>query len=242
MLGEILRVGICDDNPEDLKLIENAVLESIKKIGVSGEIKCFLFQAGEEMYKAGKKEHFDLFLLDIEMPGVNGFQLAKRICSDKIIPCLIFVSAHESFVFASQEFMPIWFVRKAMLKKDMYKALRKYFELSIHKKASYQLKCGSIYIKDIVYVESNGHLLTIRKADGKIIKQYGSLKLMEEELSKYNFLRIHKSYLVNQRYIEDLGKQEIYLTNGTVLEIGRDRRKSLREAIYRYEVDDYDFK
>lgn len=237
----MLRVAICDDKQEDLKRIEDAVQIGIEKIGISDYVKCSLFEEGEEMYEAREKEHFDLFLLDIEMPGMNGFHLAKRICADRRTPCLIFVSVHESLVFDSQAFMPLWFVRKSMLKTDMCKALHKYYELTVLRKASYPLKGGPIYIRDIVYIECNGHLLTIQKADGKIIQQYGSLKAMEEELSKYNFLRIHKSYLVNQRYIEDIGKQEICLTNGTRLEMGRDRRKALREAMYKYEGDNYEF-
>ena len=58
---------------------------------------------------------------------------------------------------------------------------------------------------------------------------------MEEELARHHFLRIHKSYLVNQRYIEEVGRQELRLTDGTILEMGRDRRKALIQEIYRYE-------
>lgn len=194
------------------------------------------------MYKEMETGRFDLALLDIEMPGMNGFQLAKRINMNRRTPCLIFVSAYESFVFDAQTFMPLWFVRKSMLEKDMYKALQKYVDVTVFKESCYQLKCGSVFIRDIVYIESSGHLLTIQMADGKIIKQYGSLKVMEEELSGHRFLRIHKSYLVNQRYIEDVGRQEIRLTDGTILEMGRDRRKALIQEIYRYEGEKYGVK
>jgi DNA-binding LytR/AlgR family response regulator len=161
---------------------------------------------------------------------------------NKRMPCLIFVSAYESFVFDAQTFMPLWFVRKSMLEKDMYKALQKYVELTVFKESCYQLKCGSVFIRDIVYIECSGHLLTIYMTDGKIIKQYGSLKVIEEELIRHHFLRIHKSYLVNQRYIEDIGRQEIRLTNGTMLEMGRDRRKMLIQEIYRFEGENYGVK
>ena len=65
---------------------------------------------------------------------------------------------------------------------------------------------------------------------------------MEEELSKYNFLRIHKSYLVNPRYIADIGRQEIFLTDGTSLGMGRDRRKALLQAMHKYEGEYYGVK
>lgn len=229
----MLRIGICDDKQEELKLIETTFCSSAKKAGLLLPIECVLFQDGEEIYKEMEGGHFDLVLLDIEMPGMNGFQLAKRINTNRRTPDFIFVSAYESFVFDAQTFMPLWFVRKSMLEKDMYKALQKYVELTVFKESCYQLKCGSVFIKDIVYIECSGHLLTIQMTDGKIIKQYGSLKAMEEKLAKHHFLRIHKSYLVNQRYIEDVGRQEIRLTDGTMLEIGRDRRRTLIQEIYR---------
>ncbi|MCM1561000.1 MAG: LytTR family DNA-binding domain-containing protein [Butyrivibrio sp.] len=223
-----------------MKLIETSVCNNAKRVGIS--IECVLFQDGEEMYREMETGCFDLALLDIEMPGLNGFRLAKRINMNKNAPRLIFVSAYESFVFDAQAFMPLWFVRKSMLEKDMYKALQKYVELTVFRENCYQLKCGSVFIRDIVYIECNGHLLTIRMMDGKIIKQYGSLKVMEEELTGHHFLRIHKSYLVNQRYIEDVGRQEIRLTDGTMLEMGRDRRKALIQEIYRYEGGNYGIK
>ena len=69
-----------------------------------------------------------------------------------------------------------------------------------------------------------------------MMKQYGSLETMEEELSKYNFLRI------NPRYIADIGRQEIFLTDGTSLEMGRDRRKALLQAMHKYEGEYYGVK
>ncbi len=58
---------------------------------------------------------------------------------------------------------------------------------------------------------------------------------MEEELAGHGFLRIHKSCLANQIYIEEVGKREVYLKNGREPEMGRDRRKAVREAMILYE-------
>ena len=60
---------------------------------------------------------------------------------------------------------------------------------------------------------------------------------MEEELEGHHFLRIHKNYLVNQRYIKEVGKREVYLMDDTVLEMGRDRRAKIREAVLQYEKE-----
>lgn len=234
-----IRAAVCDDKEEDLKQIEKAVCSSVKRINVSWEVSCDLFQDAQEMLEKGQNEWFDLFLLDIEMPKINGFELAEKLSLNRTMPCIVFVSMYENFIFDSQQFLPLWFVRKSMLEKDIYKAFLKYFELTVLKDANCQLKAGSVLVRDIVYIECNGHSLTIQKSDGSIVKQYGSLKEMEDMLGAYHFLRIHKSYLVNQKYIKDIGKQELYLVNGTKLEIGRDRRKTLKEAISKYKSQNW---
>lgn len=239
MAGETLHIGICDDNREDLWRIEEAVRAGISKIKLPVTLESQLFGSGEDMYEASRQENFDMFFLDIEMPELDGFKLAKKICSGNPQTCLIFVSAHDSFVFDSQEYMPFWFVRKGMLEKDMLLALQKYFEVTSINRVHYRIKEGmgyrDLFLQDIMYIECQGHMLMIQKADGKVYKQYGSLKALEEKLSGHDFLRIHKSFLVNQKFIDEIGKREIRLLDGTVLEMGRDRRKALCEARLEYE-------
>lgn len=232
-------IGICDDDERDLKRIGSSVQECIRTIDGSISAECRLFQSGEEMRRAGGAEAFDLLFLDVEMPDEDGFRLAEGIGMSGAGTAIIFVSAHESFVFDSQEYSPVWFVRKGRLERDMLLALRKYFGLVMPKGLSYRFQRGAEVrewsLGDIIYIESRGHMLLVRRTDGKSFELYGSLKEMEQELEGCHFLRVHKSYLANQRYIEEIGKREIYLTDGTVLEMGRDRRKSLREAMLIYE-------
>ena len=161
MAGDTLHIGICDDNREDLWRIEEAVRAGISKIKIPVTLESRLFETGEDMYEASRQESFDMFFLDIEMPKLDGFKLAKKICSGNPQVCLIFVSAHDSFVFDSQEYMPFWFVRKGMLEKDMLLALQKYFDVTAFKRVHYRLKEGlgyrNLFLQDIMYIECQGH-------------------------------------------------------------------------------------
>ena len=172
----VLRVAICDDRSEDLERIEAAVKDGVVKVGIEEHVECHSFLNGEGVSEADHEPPFDLVLLDIELEdadGEDGFTLANRLHAQRKDICLIFVSLHENFVWNAQKYMPLWFVRESVLKKDMEDALE-------------------------------------------------SLKALEEELKAYHFLRIHKNYLVNPRYVEEVGKWEIRLTDGNVLEMGRD--------------------
>lgn len=233
------RVGICDDRMEDIERIRDALQKGLQKEGQPVHLSCQCFTDGEELYAAACREAFDLIFLDIEMPGLDGFELAERLCRDHPSVYLVFVSIHESYVFDSAEYSPLWFVRKSELEWDMYRALGKYLRVTAHTRVNYRMKEGfgfrEVPVRDILYVEGDGHSLNIKLADGSGLKKYGSLKAMEEELRDCHFLRIHKSYLVNQEYIKEVGVREVYLADGTALEMGRDRKKEVREAMRRYD-------
>ncbi len=239
MEKRVCRVGICDDEEEDIRRIEEALRSALKRAGEPVRLLCSSFRNGAELYAAARGEAFDLLFLDIEMPEPGGFELAERISMDCPQTGLVFVSAHESFVFDAPEYSPLWFVRKSCLEGDLFRALRKYLRDTAYMDVRYKLKEGrgfrELLVRDILYVEGSGHDLTIRKTDGGCLRKYGSLKAMEEELADGHFLRIHKNYLVNQDYIREVGTREVYLTNGEVLEMGRDRKKEIRSAMQQYE-------
>lgn len=233
-MEDVLRVAVCDDKTEDLKQIEAAFRKCMGELIDGERVACFLFQSGETMYDADRKAPFDLVILDVEMPGVGGFDLAGRIGNSNRDVHVIFVSNHENFVWDSQKYMPLWFVRKSKLETDMADAVRQYREVTRTRRASYPFREGELYLRDILYIESEGHSLMIRKINGGVMRQYGSLKAMEEKLVAYHFLRIHKSFLVNPQYIEEIGRREIRLKNGMLLEMGRDRRKSVQREMQEY--------
>ncbi len=191
------RVGICDDRQEDIEQIENALRKGLKKTGQQVSLIMRSFLNGEDLYSATRRENFDLLFLDIEMPGMDGFELAARLCMDRPQVCLVFVLIHESFVFDSLEYSPLWFVRKGNLEWDMFKAIKKYLQMTAFMGVSYRMKEGfgfrELPIRDILYIEVSGHSLMIKKTDGGLLRKYGSLKSMEEELAGCCFLRTHKN-------------------------------------------------
>ena len=62
-------------------------------------------------------------------------------------------------------------------------------------------------------------------------QQYGSLKTLEEKWKGYDFIRIHKNYLVNAKYVKEIGRRTVFLADGTELDIGKNRRKKIIELV-----------
>jgi len=240
---EKLRVAICDDQTKDLQRIKSVILATAKELWIEKSIVISLFSDGKSLYKSNSENPYDLLFLDIEMPEWNGLELARRLCIGNPKPKLIFVSSHESWVFDTYEYMPLWFVRKDALERDMKKALLKYFQLTSKRKISYKIKQGfsykNILIKDILYIECSGHKLTLKTVRGEDYQLYGSLQTIENELAKYDFIRVHRSYLVNQAYIKDIEKTDVLLEGNAAVPLGKDRRRKVREAMDFYDNKQY---
>ena len=77
-------------------------------------------------------------------------------------------------------------------------------------------------VNDIIYIETNKHknLFVTKEGTYSIYRKMGEL---EEELSEYDFLRIHQSFLVNMRYIEKISSYVMTLTTGTQLSVPKAR-------------------
>lgn len=239
MTGRTLRVGICDDEESALKHIREALEQAAAELDQETELEISEFSDGLLFCEAGRRNAFDMAFLDIELPGLDGFEVARRLCACSPDTKLIFVSSHDSMVFDSQEYLPLWFVRKGKLEREMHRAVRKYFQVTARKRISHKIREGfgyrEVLLRDLIYVECSGHELTFKMTGNIEYRLYGSLKQQEEELSKDGFLRVHRAYLANQEYIGEVGRRDIILKDGNRIPLGKDRRKKVRDAMLEYE-------
>lgn len=142
------------------------------------------------------------------MPGENGFELAERLHVLNSEIAIIFVSNHENMVFDSFEYIPMWFVRKSSLERDLLKAVKKYVQTVRKVLIRYRAKEGMeqrwVQMGDVLFIEGSGHNLMMKMIGQEQYQIYGSLKIMEKKFSPLGFVRIHKNYLVNARYVKKL--------------------------------------
>lgn len=232
-----LEIGICDDEPQDLERIRSTLCHCMDVLGEK-DARVHLFRQAGELSEAIQRRTFDLIFLDVMMPEWSGFDLASQLGPKRDETQVVFVSNHESMVFESYDYTPLWFIRKSMLEKDMLRALMKFGRVTASKKISYRIKEGfksrEVLLDDLMYIECEKHTLKMRTSDGNTYPVYGSLRPVEEELGKYGFIRIHKNYLVNLRYVKEVGKMNVRLRDSTELDMGRARRKGVEEALERY--------
>lgn len=143
---------------------------------------------------------------------------------------LVFISKSDSLIFELLIFEPVYFLRSAHLTEDIQKLnelLKKRMVIPL------LIKCGNVNVninqKSIIYIESLAHYLIFHTASG-VYKSRAKISDYEEKL-RTDFIRIHKSYLVNKHEIKEIGTDHLSLKNcQDKLPIGRSYRENLKKA------------
>lgn len=229
------KIAICDDDSVFMVFLKKSVKEAFKSYNEI--IDLFEYEKGKDLLEAAVKEKFSLIFLDIEMPEIDGYELAKNIKIINPETYIIFVSGHDNFVFQSYEYEPLWFIRKSEVEEMIPKAIDKFIQKTKHlsQKLQYRsdYKIITIYTKNILYIEGSMHTLTIHMINDSIdsFKVYGTIKKEENRLQNQTFLRIHRNYLVNMKFVEVVEENTLLLVNGERLPVSKERKAQVKEKL-----------
>lgn len=221
----MLRIAVVDDEKECLNRVADLISSILNESGEL-EYNVKVFSNGQDLLK--QNTLFDLMILDIDMPLIDGFQLAEKLKhteNDKNDTELIYISNYNDFVFSSFKYSPMRFIRKSFLEEELTEALNlfiskrniEYFSFT-DKETNKQIK---IQLSDIAYFMAFGHdicLLSMSTKKMHTIKRTGTSKISlnsyEEQFSEKGFIRSHKSYLVNYRNIFKIKDNKVIFSNG----------------------------
>lgn len=179
-----------------------------------------------------KEWHPDIVLLDIEMNGISGIELARELPASC---CLIFTTAYAHYALDGFEVNAIDFLHKPYFYERFDRALQKAEKwlhmndlLNISQSASRQLLLKSGYknvtvsIDTILYIESMDNYIKICNIDGTSILSKMTLRNIKEQLPEGEFIHIHRSFLVPKNKIIKFTHSEVTLVkNGKTLPIGK---------------------
>lgn len=230
--GDGMRIAICDDDFVFAEKLRQLVLQGLKEWGVEPEMT--VYHGGGAFLE--EQPVCDAVFLDIDMPGVNGFKLAGQMGEALIL----FVSCHDELVYSSLKFRPFRFIRKSRLEEELPESLealnRAVLKRNAGKKLPFQAKTGEVFLdtEEIEYIEIYGHWLQIHGSGGRDIECYGSLSEFEKRLLPFGFVRTHKSYLVNCKYIYSIENGQVVLDDGTGILLSRYKAEAVRKAFLNY--------
>ena len=185
------------------------------------------------------KQQFDIVLMDIEMPYMDGMTAATKLREIDKIVTLIFVTNMAQFAIKGYEVKAYDFIVKpvkyygfAMKMQAAISELKKNYTESL----GINTQDGMIRIplRDLIFVESFEHSLIYHYEGGSFVsKGRESLTEVEKKLSKYGFLRCKSSFLVNIRHIKRISGNIIEIGNEEI-QIGRTKKKEFLNSMAKY--------
>ena len=188
-----------------------------------------------EQYK-----HYDVILIDIDMPAVSGIEITQKINSLKGMstkPFIIFVTNRDGLVFEALRTQPYSFVRKSHL-GDLTPCLESIYS-KLSREDSIYIKSGSrtdrLEIKEVIYIEKEKNYIIFHTQRGEY-KERSTIDARAVNLMNRNFLRPHIGYLVNVRFIDELLPDSIRLINGIVIPVTKKYRKEIKQRFYEWVV------
>lgn len=232
----MLKIAICEDEVKQQEILEQYIDKILTEITKDYEI--LTFTSGEELLE-NYPENVDIFLLDIKMDKLNGMEIAKKIREiDKKEVEIIFTTSLVKYIQDGYEVRAYRYLLKPIKFDDLKKHLTSCIKEINEKKENYIVIKGKndvykINISHITYVEIQNKDMTIHTID----KDYNikmSIDKIEKELSRYNFFRCHKSFLVNISYIENIKQYIAILENKDEVPISRYRFKETKVRFLSY--------
>ncbi len=225
-----MKITVCDD---ENKIVEE-ITSFIKKDFPSSEVSAY---SDGESFLASSEERPEVLLLDIDMPGISGMEVAATLTREKVQTLIVFVTAHDELVYDSFKYHPFAFVRKKFLEKELKIVLTDCEKQLVSRNKNFVFQNASKLVtlaqSDILYFEGQANYLAIHTISDEY-KMRSTMTGVEKELEDSDFLRIHKGFLVNLEHIRVLKTEELELDNGTVLPIGKSYSEAAKKSILRY--------
>lgn len=233
----MVHIAVIDDDAIMLEQVCEAVANAF-----GDDTQIVKFKDGNAYLQHPDAASFSLLFLDIDMPEINGFELARKLqyINEEIV--IIFMSHLEHLVYQSFEFSPLWFVRKSNLNEDIIDAVHHYQQEKQKRKETFTFKSGTICrcvpICSVLYFESVIHDIWIHLINNEIHKldreKNMTLHQLENELFKRGFIRVHKSFLVNYKHIYIVNRQSIELKNHEKIKINPHKTAEIKRLFQQH--------
>ncbi|WP_461877178.1 LytR/AlgR family response regulator transcription factor [Fusicatenibacter sp.] len=228
---------LCDDDNVFLDKLETRIRGLCQKHGIAVEME--RYDSSKKMLEGLKDlDTVPVFLIDIDMPEVNGFEVASFLKKWNRECCIGFVSNKDELVFQAFAYHPFFFIRKTHLDEELEPQLLELQKKMGVKVPKIELQTGrqtvEVALDTIWFVESEkNYLLFYREKDerGDAIRARMKIAEAEKELEPHGFVRTHKGYLVNINYVYRLRENEILLLNGKHVPVSRSYLNQVRMKI-----------
>lgn len=227
----MIKIAVVDDDANEREQIKS----NLKVVAEKEKTEYEIYEFGDGFsFLDNYRSNFDLVFMDIEMPGMDGIDVAKQMRLLDESAVLIFVTNMAQLAIKGYEVEALDFIVKPINKYNFAMKVSKVFaRISSRIKETVQIKMdGETYnveISSIRYLEIDGHFVVYHCA-GKEYREYSTLKDAEKKINKPVFVKCNRCYLVNLNYVGSINKNYVTVAGAELL-ISRPQKKEFLSAL-----------
>jgi len=225
-----VRIAVCDDNKQDLSTLCDYIKDYLDRMGYTGEVCAF--ETGEALLDNLSPGFFDMYFLDIYMPGMSGMDAARKIRETDRDCKLIFITTSTDHSMDGFGVLASGYLVKPFDKDKMDKTLYTCNELFERAARLIKVPVGKdghvdVPLAKIRYVEISGRGSRLHLV-GSTMETRLKLDEIEELLGGDPFLHCHGSFIVNMNYVDEMMAEDFHMEGGGVVPIRKNGRKKIR--------------
>jgi len=243
-----IKVAICDDEKTEINYLSLNVRKWAKTNNIT--LTVLLFNDAEDLLANYTNIHPDIMLLDIQMPGLNGIELAEKIRNEykNETVQIIFITGYADYMSLGYEVAALHYLMKPVKEDKLFEVLERAMKKlsKIDKSIIFSSTDGEnipVLTSEIMYAESFAHysdITIIRNAKISKIKVKMPLGEIDRTLAELsgNFIKCHRSYIAGLKHVKKITKTDVIFDDGSVVPVSRRLYNDVSQAMIKFFMED----
>ena len=227
----IYRIAIVDDNQTDREFLHSQAQSWAAQKGSS--LQAELFASAEEfLFHYAEHKDYDILLLDIEMPGMDGVTMARRIRKENETVQIVFITGYSEYISEGYEVAALHYLMKPVNTDKLHQVLDRAADKLKRNERCLTLELSGEVVRlplyQIRWAEVRQNYLTIHAKADYTVKM--TLSELESRLDD-RFFRAGRSFIINLAEVRSVTRQEVRLSDSTAIPLPRGQYEPLNRAI-----------
>ena len=234
-----MNIAICEDNIEELNIINEYIEQWPKNNNI--KVKIDKYQSSESfLFEWTDYNKYDIVFFDIKMKKVSGIELSNLVREKNKVVDIVFVTGMIEYALHGYKVSAMQYLLKPIKQDDIYSCLNKVLERidSTDESSKFMIiktpkKSMKLNYDEIYYFEMFSPNIVIHTIKEEIALRK-KISEIEKELKSSSFIRCHRSYIVNLKYVKSISKKTIILENEVSIPLSRNKYKEVNDYFINY--------
>ncbi len=228
----MMKIAVCDDESYILDEICRVISNELTSYG--DDFKIEKYTDGMSVVKDKNLLAYDVIFLDIELGDMNGVELASSIRQLGYHGNIVFITTFAEYSTLGYKVHAFRYILKSNLEEEIKECLVSLRESMVDDTVT--LNGMTVFLKDVMYMSSENHKVVFHMVNEQNLQFYEKLDDVEKKMQSVDFLRVHKSFLVNLRHVTAYKKNQLVLCSAVTIPISRNRQDDVLMSVEKWRL------